>query len=138
MGLGESYCEGLIYVDDKLYKYFLFIFVRLSFDRKLLFRQRIGDIITILKAKFKRELFEKNNRSENINAHYSLSERFDDEKDANAFYLYWLNSKYIQYSCGKWDKDTKNLEASQINKLGFYAKRLGISKRSAGKTLIDL
>lgn len=138
LGLGESYCEGLIDVDDKFYKYFLFIFVRLSYDRKLLFSQRIGDIIAILRAKFSWKFFEKSNRSENINAHYSLSDWFDDKKDANRFYLFWLDSKYIQYSCGKRDKDTKTLEESQINKLSFYAKRLGISKKSTDKTLVDL
>jgi cyclopropane-fatty-acyl-phospholipid synthase len=138
LGLGESYCEGLIQVDDKHYKYFLFIFVRISSDIKLLLSLPIGDIFAILKAKFNRKFFEKNNRSENINAHYSLNDWFDDEKDANTFYLFWLNSKYIQYSCGKWDENTKTLDEAQSNKLDFYAKRLGIDKKSAGKTLVDL
>lgn len=138
IGLGEAYCEGLINVDDKFYKYFLFIFVRISSDKNLLLSLPISDIFSILKAKFNRKLFKKKDKSENINSHYSLSEWFDNEKDANDFYMFWLNSKYVQYSCGKWDKNTKNLEESQSNKLEFYAKRLGIDKNSTNKTLIDL
>lgn len=138
LGLGESYCEGLINVDDKLYKYFLFIFVRIASDKKLLFSLPLSDIFAILKAKFNRKFFEKNSKSENINSHYSLSDWFDDEKYANDFYLFWLNSKYIQYSCGKWDENIKILDEAQFNKLDFYVKRLGIDKNSAGKTLVDL
>lgn len=138
LGLGESYCEGLIEVDDELYKYFLFIFVRIASDKKLLFSLPIGDVLAILRAKFNRKFFERNNRSENINSHYSLSDWFDNEKDANDFYMFWLNSKYIQYSCGKWDENTKTLDEAQINKLSFYAKRLGIDKNSANKSLVDL
>lgn len=138
LGLGESYCEGLINVDDRLYKYFLFIFVRAVHDKKLLLSLRLTDIFFILKAKLNQKLFERNTRSENINAHYSLSDWFENEKDANDFYLFWLNSKYIQYSCGKWDKNTQTLDEAQFNKLNFYAKRLGIDKNSKGKTLIDL
>ena len=92
LGLGEAYCEGMITVDDKLYKYFLFIFVRAAYDKKLLLSLPFSDIIVILKAKFNRKFFEKENKSENINAHYSLSDWFDNEKDANNFYLFWLNS----------------------------------------------
>lgn len=138
LGLGESYCKGLINIDDKLYKYFLFIFVRVAYDKKLLFSLPIGDIFAILKARFNQKFFEKNNRAENINSHYSLSDWFENEKDANDFYLFWLNSKYIQYSCGKWDKNTQTLDEAQFNKLDFYAKRLGIDKNSKGKTLVDL
>lgn len=138
LGLGESYCEGLINVDDRLYKYFLFIFVRAVHDKKLLFSLRLTDIFFILKAKLNQKLFERNTRSENINSHYSLSDWFEDEKDANDFYMFWLNSKYIQYSCGKWDENTKTLDEAQINKLVFYAKRLGIDKNSKDKNLVDL
>src|SRR5438552_2184659 len=126
LGLGESYCEGLIDVDDKLYKYFLFIFVRAAYDKRLLFSLPVGDILVILKAKFNRAFFEKSSKAENINTHYSLSEWFDDEKDANDFYLYWLNSEYIQYTCAKWDEGVETLEEAQTNKLKFYAQRLGI------------
>ena len=138
LGLGEAYCEGMITVDDKLYKYFLFIFVRAAYDKKLLLSLPFSDIIVILKAKFNRKFFEKENKSENINAHYSLSDWFDNEKDANNFYLFWLNSKYIQYSCGKWNENTKTVDEAQFNKLSFYAKRLGIDENSSDKTLIDL
>lgn len=138
LGLGESYCEGLIIVDDRFYKYFFFIFFRAAYDKKFLLSLYIGDIFVILKARFNQKFFEKNNRSENINAHYSLSDWFENKKDANSFYLLWLNSKYIQYSCGKWDEDTKTLEEAQLNKLFFYAKRLGIDKNSSNKTLVDL
>jgi len=138
LGLGEAYCEGLIRVEDKLYKYFLFIFVRAVHDKKLLLSLPLIDILLILKANLGRKFFERNTRSENINAHYSLSDWFDNDKDANDFFLFWLNSKYILYTCGKWDADTKTLEEAQINKLAFYANRLGINKDSRGETLVDL
>ena len=138
LGLGESYCEGLIIVEDGVYKHFLNIFVRAAFDRRLLFSLPLGDIVAILRAKFNRKFFERSTKSENINSHYSLSDWFDDEKDANAFYLFWLKSKYIQYSCGKWDENIKTLDEAQFNKLDFYAKRLGIDNNSAGKKLVDL
>ncbi|MDO8561781.1 MAG: class I SAM-dependent methyltransferase [bacterium] len=138
LGLGESYCEGLIHVDDRLYKYFLFIFVRAIHDKRLLFSLPLTDIFFILKARFKRTFFERESKSENINSHYSLSDWFDNSKDANDFYLFWLNSEYIQYSCGKWDEDTRTINDAQLNKLNFYAKRLGIDKSSRGKTLLDL
>lgn len=137
LALGESYCDGLISVDDKQYKHFLFIFVRAAYDKKLLLSMPMKDIITILRARFVRPFFEKEDRSKNINAHYSLSDWFENEEDANAFYLYWLASDYIQYSCGKWDVDTHTVEEAQINKLDFYAKRLGVDKNPQGK-LIDL
>lgn len=138
LGLGEAYCRGLIQVDDADYRHFLFIFVRAAYDSKLLFSLPLGDILLILRAKFKRKFFSKKDRAENINSHYSLSEWFDNDKDANDFYMFWLESRYVQYSCGKWDEDTRTLEEAQANKLDFYAKRLGISKSSAGKTLVDL
>jgi cyclopropane-fatty-acyl-phospholipid synthase len=138
LGLGESYCKGLIQVDDKLYKYFIFIFVRAAYDKDLLFSLQANDIFLILRAKFKRKFFSRANTAENINAHYSLSDWFDNNKDANDFYMLWLKTEYIQYSCGKWDPDTKTLDEAQTNKLTFYAERLGIDKNSAGKTMVDL
>jgi len=138
LGLGEAYCERLIQVDDRLYKYFLFIFVRAVHDKRLLLSLPFSDIFFILKAKLHQGFFGRNTKSENINAHYSLSDWFDNDKDANDFYMFWLNSKYIQYSCGKWDKNTKTLDEAQFNKLDFYAKRLGIDKNSKNKTLVDL
>lgn len=50
----------------------------------------------------------------------------------------WLGSPYVQYSCGRWDENTKTLEEAQINKFKFYARRLGINENSKGKTLLDL
>ena len=71
--------------------------------------------------------------------HYNFfDDPFENGKDANGFYLSWLNKGHIQYTCGKWDEDTKTLEEAQLNKLEFYAKRLGIDENSAGKTLVDL
>jgi len=138
LGLGESYCEGLINVDDDLYKYFLLVLVRAAHDTKLLFSLPAIDIFYILRARFKKAFFEKETQSENINAHYSLSDWFENEKDSNDFFLHWLNSKYILYTCGKWDANTKTLEEAQLNKLQFYATRLGIDHNSKGKTLVDL
>lgn len=138
LGLGESYCQGLIVVDDKMYKHFLFIFVRAAYDIKLLLSLNFFDIIAILRARFNRKFFSKGTQHDDINSHYSLSDWFKNEEDANEFYLYWLNSKYIQYSCAKWDSGIKSLEEAQINKFEFYARRLGIDEKSKGKTLLDL
>ncbi len=52
--------------------------------------------------------------------------------------MYWLESKYPQYTCAKWDKNTKTLNEAHINKFEFYAKRLWINKSSKWKTLLDL
>ncbi len=138
LGLGEAYCNGWIKVDDQFYKYFILIFIRTVYNLKLLLSLPPTDILYILRARFKRKFFSKNNKAENINAHYSLSEWFEREEDANRFYLWWLDSRYIQYSCGKWDEHIKTLEEAQVNKLRFYAERLGIDRNSRGKTLIDL
>lgn len=141
LGLGESYCEGLIIVNDESYKHFLFIFVRLLHDKKLLLSLKATDIFTILRAKFNRKFFlknEKGDKARDINAHYSLCDWFKDEGDANQFYLHWLGSPYIQYTCGKWDADTKTVDEAQLNKLNFYAQRLGIVNTSSSKTLMDL
>lgn len=138
LGLGESYCEGNIEVQDIDYKYFLMIFVKIASNKKLLLKLSPLDIFYVLKARLANPFYERENQSENINAHYSLGDWFENEEDSNQFYLYWLNSNYIQYSCGKWDKNTKTLEEAQINKFEFYAERLGIDKGSKNKTLLDL
>lgn len=138
IGLGESYCEGLIQVDDKEYKDFLKIFIRIVHESKFVLSLSLRDILLVLKAKFKGSFFSFKDQRENINSHYSLSNWFENYDDSNKFYLYWLNSKYIQYTCAKWDKDIKTLEQAQKNKFEFYRKRLGIDKRSKGKTLLDL
>ena len=138
LGLGEVYCEGKIQVKDEEYKSFLLAFVRCIHDKSLLPILSPLDIIAILKAKFTTPFHSKDDQHANINTHYSLGDWFDNEEDANTFYLYWLNSKYIQYSCAKWDEDTKTLEDAQKNKFEFYAKRFGITKESKGKTLLDL
>tara|TARA_Y100000310_G_scaffold91953_1_gene89487 strand:+ start:3403 stop:4638 length:1236 start_codon:yes stop_codon:yes gene_type:complete len=138
LGLGESYCEGNIEVDDLDYKHFMMIFVKISSNKRLLLQLPLADIYQVVKAKLTKPPLEKMNQSENINTHYSLSDWFENEEDSNTFYLYWLNSKYIQYTCAKWDPTTKNLEEAQKNKFEFYAKRLGIDKTSKNKTLLDL
>ncbi|MBU1683932.1 class I SAM-dependent methyltransferase [Patescibacteria group bacterium] len=138
LGLGESYCEGNIQVADKDYKEFLMIFIRVVSDKKFLFSLYPVDIFFILKAKFTRSHHARKNQYENINSHYSLGDWFENEEDSNQFYLQWLDSPYIQYSCAKWDENTKSLADAQINKFEFYAKRLGINKNSAGKQLLDL
>ncbi|MFA6048165.1 MAG: class I SAM-dependent methyltransferase [Parcubacteria group bacterium] len=138
VGLGESYCEGLIQVDDKDYKEFFFIFVRSLYNKKLLFRLSPIDLFHVFNAYFFYPSYGRDNQSEAMNGHYSLSDWFANEEDSNEFYLQWLDSPYIQYSCGKWDEDTKTLEEAQINKFEFYARRLGIDENSKGKTLLDL
>lgn len=52
--------------------------------------------------------------------------------------MYWLDSKYVQYSCGLWNLKTKTADEAQQNKLKHYAERLGIGKNSKGKALLDL
>jgi cyclopropane-fatty-acyl-phospholipid synthase len=138
--LGEAYCNRLIEVDDKDYKKFITIFTILAFNKKILLKLPFFDILRILKAKIKTITVSNKDQKKNINSHYSLSQWFEDEEDSNAFFLYWLNEnkKNIQYSCGEWNKNTKTLKESQINKFEFYAKRLGINKNSKGKTLLDL
>ncbi len=137
LGLGEAYCEGLIQVSDQYYRHFVDIFVRATYDLKLLLQLKLADIFIILRAKFNRNFYNRLSRSENINAHYSLSDWFEQDEDANAFYLQWLDARYIQYSCGKWDEDTQKLEEAQENKLGFYARRLQIKYGDPG-ILADL
>jgi len=133
LGLGEVYCEGNIQVADKDYKEFLMIFIQAVSNKKLLFSLSLVDIFFILKAKFTRPYYARKNQQENINSHYSLGDWFDNEENSNQFYLQWLDSPYIQYSCAKWDENTKSLEDAQVNKFEFYAKRLGINKNSKGK-----
>ena len=138
-GLGESYCEGFIEVVDVDYVEFVAIFVRISSHKNLLFRLSITDAFHVFRALYRpHEPPLSDSQSLNINHHYSLQEWFKDENDANEFYLAWLESQYIQYSCGKWDADIQTLEESQINKLSFYARRLDISGASKGKKLLDL
>jgi cyclopropane-fatty-acyl-phospholipid synthase len=138
MGLGEAYCDGLIEVRDDQYEDFLFIFVRAAYDKKIIFKLPLSDIFRIIRARYNREFFTKGTQHADINSHYSLSDWFDDDEDANEFYLQWLDSKYIQYTCAKWDTETMSLEEAQVNKFEFYAKRLGINENSRGKTLLDL
>jgi len=138
MALGETYCEGLIQVDDKDYKKYLDISVRTYFDTKLMFSLPLLDIFKIARAKFAGKFFSFKDQHENINSHYSLSNWFENRDDSNKFYMYWLNSKYVQYTCAKWDPETKSLEKAQETKLHYYAKRLGIDKNSKGKTVLDL
>ena len=138
LGLGESYCEGLINVSDEDYKEFLFIFVRTLYNKKLLLKLSLIDLLRIAKSKFIQRSFSHGNQKDDINGHYSLSDWFPNEMDSNIFYLYWLDSPYIQYTCGKWDEDTITVEEAQLNKLEFYARRLGINESSRGKTMLDL
>lgn len=140
MGLGECYCEGLIDVADKDYKEFLFIFVRAMHDKRILKHVSIFDNLRVLKARGAGGFFTRKSQDKNINSHYSLSDWFSNTKDSNAFYLYWLDPKYVQYTSAKWDRDTKTVEQAQKNKMDFYAKRLGLDKdkRTKGKTVLDL
>ena len=138
LGLGEAYCEGKIDVKDSDYKHFIMILTKTISDKKLLLKLSPLDIYYILKARLSNSFFKRKNQNENINSHYSLDDWFEDENDSNQFYLYWLNSPYIQYSCAKWDSNVKTLKEAQINKFEFYAKRLGIDENSKNKTLLDL
>ncbi|EKE27615.1 MAG: hypothetical protein ACD_3C00188G0031, partial [uncultured bacterium (gcode 4)] len=136
--LWESYCEWKIEVDDDEYREFIFIFVRITYNKKLLWKLRLLDIFRVLRAIYGRKYFSYWSQEADINSHYSLRNWFDNNDDSNEFYLMWLNAKYIQYSCWKWDRWTRRLEEAQENKLNFYAKRLWIFKRSEWKTLLDL
>ena len=138
LGLGESYCEGNIEIADSDYKYFLMIFVKIASEKKLLLRLHLVDIFYVIKARLKNPFHTRKDQHDNINAHYSLGDWFKNEEDANQFYLYRLDSDYIQYSCGKRDPSTKTVEQSQINKFDFYAKRLWIKGNQEDKTLLDL
>ena len=139
IGLGESYCEGLIDVADADYAEFLFIFVRIADHRRLLLQLPMTDMLRIMWVLFSpKKYFTKGVQPADINHHYSLQDWFHNEDDANRFYLMWLESPYIQYSCGKWDPDTRTLEEAQANKFAFYARRLGIDAASKGKKLLDL
>jgi cyclopropane fatty-acyl-phospholipid synthase-like methyltransferase len=136
--LGESYCDWNILIKDEEYKYLMFIFVRFAYNKKLVWKLKLLDIFRVLRATYYNKLFSKWTQDADINSHYSLSDWFEDSADSNNFYTYWLNSKYVQYSCWKWDKLTSSLEQAQLNKLDFYAKRLWISDKSKWKTLLDL
>jgi cyclopropane-fatty-acyl-phospholipid synthase len=138
LGLGESYCEGTINIDDEEYKYFLFIFVRTFYNKYLFSKLSPIAILQIVRSMLFHSSFSRGSLALDVNCHYSLMDWFDHEYDSNSFYLYWLASPYIQYSCGLWDDNTATVEEAQINKFEFYAQRLGISKKSKGQTLLDL
>ena len=139
IGLGESYCEGNIRVADMEYRDFLVAFIRIPSDRRILRALPLLDRLRVWWGNYSSRYFTKGTQSADINSHYSLSDWFANAEDSNAFYLEWLDAPYIQYSCGKWDPDTKTVEESEVNKLAFYAERLGIRGDAArGKTLLDL
>jgi cyclopropane-fatty-acyl-phospholipid synthase len=138
LGLGESYCEGKIEVRDEDYKELILLLVRVSSKAKFWKKLPFIDLINIIRARISGKVTTRKNQDENINSHYSLSDWFKNDDDSNKFYLYWLNSKYIQYSCARWEEGTKTLEEAQKNKFEYYAKRMGITKESKGKTLLDL
>jgi cyclopropane-fatty-acyl-phospholipid synthase len=138
LGLGESYCDGSIEVADADYAEFLFIFIRTFYDRNLLFQAPLADLLQVIKVKLLQPLFSHENRAQNIDAHYSLSDWFANEDDSNDFYLGWLDPVYRLYTCAKWDPNTNTLIEAQRNKLDFYARRLGIDGGSKGKTVLDL
>ncbi len=138
LGLGESYCEGLIDVADKDYKWLLYIFVRAANDGKLIWKLSWMDLFRVMKARTAGRFFARESQHANINAHYSLSDWFDNDDYSNQFYMYWLDHETYQYSCAKWDPETKGLVESELNKFDYYCKRLGIDKNSKGKTLLDL
>jgi cyclopropane-fatty-acyl-phospholipid synthase len=136
MGLGEGYSEGLIQVRDEDYKELLLVFVYATSPR--IFRKfPLLDIIAISKGRIA-AYFRKARKGATIDNHYSLSDWFDNSEDSNKFFLYWLTDDYHMYSCGKWDEGTRSLDEAQINKLKFYANRLGINENCRGKTLLDL
>ncbi len=137
LGLGEGYCNGWIQIKNEEYKDFLFIFARASAERKILKYLTLADKMRVLKAKWSHKDHRREDQKENINAHYSLSDWFTDDQ-SNEFYMLWLGSPYVQYSCAKWDEDTKELEEAQLNKFNWYARRLGLNEESKGKTLMDL
>lgn len=73
LGLGESYCEGFIEVDDKDYKEFFFIFIRTLYNKKLLFKLSPADLFRVMKARIFRPSLGYEDQSEAMNGHYSLS-----------------------------------------------------------------
>jgi cyclopropane-fatty-acyl-phospholipid synthase len=138
LGLGESYCEGSINVNDADYKHFLFIFIRTLFNSKLLLRLSCLDLLRIACNNIGQAYFHRDSKYNDINCHYSLMDWFDSEQDSNRFYSYWLDSRYMHYSCALWGRNTRTVEEAQANKCEFYARRLGIDGSSAGKRLLDL
>jgi len=136
MGLGEGYAQGLIQVKDEDYKDLLLVFVYAS-SRKILRHLPLLDMLAIARARAA-GYFSKNRTDVDINSHYSLSDWFDSDEDSNRFFFYWLTDEYRLYTCAKWDKETKTLNEAQLNKLQFYAQRLGINEDSRGKTMLDL
>ncbi|MBI2901918.1 MAG: class I SAM-dependent methyltransferase [Planctomycetes bacterium] len=145
LGLGETYCEGLIDVADRDYKEFLHIFVRTIYNnRNLLFRPNVlVRHIPIVLSRFVRTKlmvnpFRKRDQAGDINSHYSLDEWFADEDAANEFFLSWLHSPYPQYSCAHWDESTPDLESAQRNKFERFARHLGLDRAAGDKSLLDL
>jgi len=135
--LGEGYCNGWIQVRDEEYKKLLLFLVRAITDRKILKYVTLADKIRVLGAKLSRKDRRRDDKKKSINVHYSLTGWFTDDQ-SNEFFMLWLNSPYVQYSCGKWDEDTTELEEAQLNKFSWYAQRLGLNEESKGKTLLDL
>lgn len=138
LGLGGCYCKGQIQVRDEDYKAFLSIFVSAACDNKIIKSLSWPDAFRLLRARSKHVFFTSKSARKDLNSHYSLNTWFSNEDDANKFYLYWLDPKYVQYTCAIWYKDTKTLEEAQRNKFELYAKALGINKNSKGKKLLDL
>lgn len=136
MGLGEGYSEGLIEVQDEDYKEFLCICVYAA-SLRILRHLSIFDMMAVVRARGG-GYFTKPRQHATMDNHYSLSDWFDSDDDSNTFFHYWLDRGHHMYSCGKWDPDTKTLQAAQTNKLEFYAERMGIDEHSRGKTLLDL
>lgn len=146
MGLGESYCEGLIDVEDRRYKEFLAVFVRTIYNNQnlllkpnLLLRHLPVVLSRFVTTKLLVNPFAKKDQHVNINNHYSLDEWFrDDEEDANRFFLSWLCSPYPQYSCGHWDASTRTLEEAQRNKFERFAAHLNLQAATSRHSLLDL
>jgi len=138
IGLGECYCNGMIDVKDSDYRHLLMMFVRAGKDKRFFLSLPFLDKLKVLKAILAGKVFSRKSPKANINAHYSLSDWFENDEDSNKFYTYWLDKNYVQYTCARWDKDTKTLDQAQVNKFEYYAKRLGINKSSKGKTVLDL
>lgn len=138
LGLGECYCDGMISVADNEYRHLLLLFVRAVYDRKLRRALSLLDALWLLWAGARRGPVAHGDQEQNINAHYSMRDWFNDDAFANRFYLAWLDARYIQYSCGRWAEGVTTLEEAQINKFEFYCRRLGIDSGAAGSTLLEL
>ncbi len=131
--IGEAYSTGTIETDEKDYKFFLLIFIRLITDKRIVrnlnpfFKKRIQKM-PLYKSFFK-------TRAKKTNKDTPFHRWFQTKEQENTFYFLWLKTPYTQYSSGKWNKNTKTLAQAQINKINFYAKLLGIHKGSSKKLL---